>query len=160
LTDRALVDPLHVFRFLVKFSQRSLARGGDVEPVELGEGAFAECTGLEATMEPRVIKEGGRNHGAAQRAGPVTFGTVVLKRGVTRGQDLWAAFIAVASGAYSVRLDVEVTLCGPDGQRLVRYDLALALPVKFKAADFNARSTEVGVEELHLAHEGLAITRI
>jgi hypothetical protein len=31
------------------------------------------------------------------------------------------------------------------------------MPVKFKAADLNARGSEVGVEELHLAHEGLAL---
>jgi hypothetical protein len=29
--------------------------------------------------------------------------------------------------------------------------------VKFKAADLNARGTEVGIEELHLAHEGLTL---
>ena len=32
-----------------------------------------------------------------------------------------------------------------------------ALPVKFKAADLNARGGEVGIEELHLAHEGLRL---
>jgi hypothetical protein len=31
------------------------------------------------------------------------------------------------------------------------------LPVKFKAADFNAKGAEVGIEELHLAHEGLRL---
>jgi hypothetical protein len=29
--------------------------------------------------------------------------------------------------------------------------------VKFKAADLNAKNTEVGIEELHLAHEGLTL---
>ena len=33
--------------------------------------------------------------------------------------------------------------------------LRRALPVRFKTSDFNARASEVGVEELHLVHEGL-----
>ncbi len=45
--------------------------------------AFAEVTGLEATMEPRAIREGGRNWGQHQRAGQVSFATVVFKRGIT-----------------------------------------------------------------------------
>ena len=74
--------PLHVFRFHVNFSQQSLANpSGD--DLALCQGAFSECTGLEATMEPKVIKVGGSNYGAVQRAGQVSFATVVLKRGMT-----------------------------------------------------------------------------
>jgi hypothetical protein len=29
------------------------------------------------------------------------------------------------------------------------------MPVKFKTADFNARGADIGVEELHIVHEGL-----
>ena len=29
------------------------------------------------------------------------------------------------------------------------------MPVKFKFADLNARGMDVGIEELHLVHEGL-----
>jgi phage tail-like protein len=44
------------------------------------------------------------------------------------------------------------------GVARVTWRLEKALPIKFKAADLNARGTEVGVEELHLAHEGLRLT--
>ena len=40
---------------------------------------------------------------------------------------------------------------------VLTWGLARALPVKFKAADLNARGSEVGIEELHLAHEGLSL---
>ena len=148
------VDPLHMFRFKVEFHQTSVA-GGTGREVALGQGAFAECSGLEATMEPRMIREGGRNYGAAQRAGPVSFGTVVLKRGMTRGDDLWQTFHTIASGAYAVRLGVTITLLDGEGRDLMAFALENALPVKLKVTDFNARATEVGIEELHLAHEGL-----
>jgi hypothetical protein len=45
--------PLHVFRFEVKFQRDAPFVGPNNDPVPLCSGAFAECTGLEATMEPR-----------------------------------------------------------------------------------------------------------
>ncbi|HEY7490181.1 MAG TPA: phage tail protein, partial [Candidatus Tectomicrobia bacterium] len=44
------------------------------------------------------------------------------------------------------------------GNGMMAWKLTRALPVKFKAADLNARATEVGIEELHLVHEGLYST--
>ncbi|HYR91446.1 MAG TPA: phage tail protein [Terriglobia bacterium] len=158
-------DPLYpfpLFRFHVQFRRRT----GDL--IELVHGAFSECTGLEATMEPKVIKAGGSNYGAFQRPGPVTFATVILKRGITSSRDLWKWFSHVNErDKYAFRLDVEILVFGevnlppenlkpaasPTPQLTVK--LFRALPVKFKCGDLNARATEVGIEELHLAHEGL-----
>lgn len=151
--------PLHVFRFHIRFHRDGLGSGGGRDEVPLCSGAFAECTGLEATMEPKVIKAGGKNYGAAQRAGPVSFATVVLKRGMTSTRDLWQWFQLVAGRAYAVRLSAEIEMQDASGAPAVTWRLARALPVKFKAADLNARGTEVGVEELHLAHEGLFLKR-
>ncbi len=150
------LTPLHVFRFQVDFLDDSLATGAEGSPVPLCSGAFAECTGLEATMEAKVIQEGGRNSGAIQRVGPVTHATVVLKRGMTSTRHLWQWFELVSGGAYSHRLSATLTISDNAGNPVLAWKLRRALPVKFKAADLNARGTEVGVEELHLAHEGLS----
>lgn len=149
--------PLHVFRFHVTFKRDALEGPPSNSPVALCSGAFAECTGLEATMEPKVIKAGGANYGGAQRAGPVSFATVVLKRGMTATRDLWTWFQAVNGGGYAMRLSVEIAMQNAKGETVLTWGLKRALPVKFKAADLNARGTEVGVEELHLAHEGLQL---
>ncbi|MEI7867368.1 MAG: phage tail protein [Candidatus Methylumidiphilus sp.] len=148
--------PLQVFRFHVSFKKAILNQAAGSE-VALCSGAFAECTGLEATMEPKVIKAGGANYGAAQRAGPVTFATVVLKRGMTSTRDLWQWFQMAAGGAYAYRLNVEIEMRNTNGDAVLTWGLDRALPVKFKAADLNARGSEVGIEELHLAHEGLRL---
>jgi phage tail-like protein len=149
--------PLQVFRFDVTFRRDSITGTASGTPVALCSGAFAECTGLEATMEPKVIKAGGRNYGPAQRVGQVTFATVILKRGMTTTRDLWNWFQLVAGGAYAYRLSAEITMQNADGTPVLTWVLARALPVKFKAADLNARGTEIGIEELHLAHEGLSL---
>jgi phage tail-like protein len=152
-----LLAPLHVFRFHVTFKQDTLRGEPSNSEVPLCSGAFAECTGLEATMEPKVIKSGGSNYGPAQRAGPVTFATVILKRGMTSTRDLWQWFQLVAGGGYAMRLSAEIAMQNGRGETVVTWGLRRAIPVKFKAADLNARGTDIGVEELHLAHEGLQL---
>jgi len=153
--------PLTLFRFQVDFERVSLTDDSKNGPVAVCSGAFSECTGLEATMEPKVIKSGGWNYGAQQRAGPTTFATVVLKRGITTSRDLWKWFSQInEAGKYAFRLNVTIRVAGPaeelPGEALT-IQLFRALPVKFKCADLSARATEVGIEELHLAHEGLAL---
>ncbi len=144
-----LLAPLHAFRFHVDFQEEA---GTDVS---ICSGAFSECTGLEATMEAKVIKEGGRNYGAVQRVGPVTFATVVLKRGITETRHLWTWFEFVTGGNYAYRLSAIITMFDISGKAVLAWKLEDAMPVKFKTADLNARATEVGVEELHIVHEGL-----
>jgi phage tail-like protein len=145
-----LLAPLTAFRFHLRFKN-------DTSEVAICSGAFAECTGLEATMEPKVIKAGGSNYGAAQRAGTVSFATVVLKRGMTATRDLWNWFQLVGGGAYAYRLSAEIEMQDSSGKAAITWSLDRCMPVKFKAADLNAKGNEVGIEELHLAHEGLRL---
>ena len=149
--------PLHVFRFDVTFRRDGTISAPNSDPVPLCSGAFSECTGLEATMEPKVIKSGGLNYGPAQRVGQVSFATVILKRGITTTRDMWNWFQLVAGGAYSYRLSAEIRMQNQNGDPVLTWKLARALPIKFKSADLNARGSEVGIEELHLAHEGLSL---
>jgi phage tail-like protein len=160
------LEPLGIFRFRVDFFEDGLVTATD-NRVPLCSGSFSECSGLDATMEPKVIKEGGLNYGANQRVGPVTFGTVVLKRGMTSTRDLWSWFSVVTKGGgYAYRLRVEITMqrtqagATPGAAQVanvVKLSLAHALPVKFRSADLNATGTTLAIEELHLAHEGLTV---
>lgn len=161
-----LAPPLALFRYHVAFSRvtpRGAApkegNGDDSGDATLCQGSFSECTGLEATMEPKVIKAGGANYGAAQRVGPVSFGTVILKRGMTTNRDLWTAFSGVSELGFSaVRFNVAIAVQHLDGSTAFTVRLTRALPVKFKCGDLSARATEIGIEELHLVHEGLSLS--
>jgi phage tail-like protein len=148
--------PLHVFQFQVDFKTDSIGSDDTGTPFDVCSGAFAECTGLEATMEPKVIKEGGNNYGNAQRAGPITFATVVLKRGISTDRGLWEIFNAISSGMYAPRMQVTITLMDGSGDPAISWQLDRAMPIKFKFGDLNAKGTEVGIEELHLVHEGIS----
>ncbi len=151
-------QPLHVFNFLLDFYTQAVDSSGANQHLLLCQGKFSECTGLEATMEPKVIKEGGLNYGAHQRPGPVTFSTVILKRGFSSQSDLWTFFSSVTqSQGFAQRLRTLITILNSNGEKQLTWQLDRALPIKFKAADLNAKSAEIGIEELHLAHEGLSV---
>jgi phage tail-like protein len=145
----------------VPFNFRISLTGADL-PAGLGSGplcagAFSELQGLEATMTPRAIREGGRNFGVAQRPGPVAFGTVTLKRGVTSAQDLWTWFDLVAHRERFGRLlngRIEIY----SGEKVaLTWTLVNVLPVKFKSPDLSAVAAQVAVEELQIAFEQLSL---
>jgi phage tail-like protein len=147
--------PLHVFRFQVDFFTDSLSDDASHDQFQVCSGSFAECTGLEATMEPKVVKEGGRNYGAAQRAGQTTFATVILKRGISANRNLFQIFNSVSTGTFAPRMQVTINLFDLDGSAVMAWQLDRAMPIKYKFSDLNAKNAEIGIEELHLAHEGL-----
>lgn len=147
--------PLHVFRFQVDFFTDSLSDDASHDQFQVCSGSFAECTGLEATMEPKVIKEGGRNYGAAQRAGQTTFATVILKRGISANRNLFQIFNSVSTGTFAPRMQVTINLFDLGGSAVMAWQLDRAMPIKYKFSDLNAKNGEIGIEELHLVHEGL-----
>ncbi len=158
MPQESILDyPLGVFNFEVNFSLARESSSG--EERSLCAGAFSECTGLEATMEPKTIKEGGRNYGGIQRVGRTSFATVVLKRGVSKNRDLWKWFHLVAEGAYSYRLDAEIIQIAYNKNKgrvpVMAWRMKNALPTKFRTADYNSTFTQIAIEELHFVHEGL-----
>lgn len=163
--DQSL-GPLNIFRFRVEFSDPNQSS------VPLCSGLFSECSGLEATMEPKVVKQGGANYGANQLPGAVTFSTVILKRGLTTELHQWQWWDLVnRQYKYAYRLNAKITLLAPAASprdhtaaapeplyaNQIEWELLRALPIKFKSPDLNATSSDVGIEELHLAHEGLVV---
>jgi phage tail-like protein len=161
-------SPFGAFAFHVHFAAAEGANFAPFEGVDAAiSGGFSDVTGLEATMEAKTIKEGGRNYGVLQRAGQVTFATVVLKRGLMESRHLWRwwSFWAGADGANNggwsaaARCHVSIAMIR-DRKPVLGWRLENAMPVKFRAGDLNARGTDVAIEEIHLAHEGLHMTGV
>jgi len=158
------------FRFKVSFSHEfapaEVGREGSGERFDLVQcrGEFSEVGGLEMTTTPKTLKEGGRNWGEVQLSTPVTFPSLVLKRGITRDTELWQWYRFIyQTGVYAYRVDCTIEVKesakdenGEDRIRM-RWIARNCLPVKFKGSDLNATATGVAIEELHLAHEGLEL---
>jgi phage tail-like protein len=138
-------------------------------------GSFAECDGLEIAFDIKTIREGGNNSRQIRFAGPVTLGTLSLKRGMTPGFDLWRWVVAVQQDP-GLRAEAVVVMFGsPEGTEadaaadaptdgrskprtaVARFALSRCLPVKIKAPALNAKDGLVAVEELQVAYEALEL---
>jgi phage tail-like protein len=123
-------------------------------------GAFAECDGLEMTMDVKTVREGGNNTQQLRLTGPVNYGTLTLKRGMTPNFDLWQWFATLYEpGQGGVRGTAKVVVFAEDGgTERVHFVLTGCVPVKLKAPALNAKDGMVAIEELQVAYETLQIT--
>jgi phage tail-like protein len=145
-------EPFSAFNFLVE-----IRVPGTASP--LCGAAFAECSGLEIALDVRTLHEGGDN--AAQRllAGPVSYGRVTLRRGMTPDFDLWDWCAAVLADR-TLRADARVVVLAPDGStERARFRLRGCLPARLRAPALNALEGGVAIEELELACESLVLER-
>ena len=140
--------PFTTFNFRV-----ALQLGEEAAPVCNAE--FAECDGLEMSLDAKTIREGGNNARQIHLAGPVSYGALTLKRGMTDEFGLWEWFGRVQSDR-SLRGSGEVIMLAADGEtEKVRFVLTGCLPTKLKAPSLNAASGIVAIEEMQLAYETL-----
>jgi len=146
----AHVYPFTAFNFAVEIIRVD-------QSAPLVNAAFAECDGLEMTMEVKTLREGGNNLRQIRLAGPLAFGQLTLKRGMTSNFELWTWMTDLQRDP-SLRAEAEVVLLAPDGQTpRARFGLSRCLPVKLKAPALNAKDGMIAVEELQLAYESLEL---
>jgi phage tail-like protein len=121
--------------------------------------AFSDCDGLEITMDVKTIREGGNNGKQIRLTGPLTYGQVTMKRGMTANLELWDWFNLMLTDQ-SLRADAEVVIFASDGQtERARFQLSRCVPVKLKSPALNAKDGAVAIEELQLAYEKLTLKK-
>jgi phage tail-like protein len=164
---------LRSFRFQVKLltpvSRQSAGAAETPSALPTGtaiaDGAFQECTGLEVEMDVQELQEGGRNDGVVRRIGRAKYSQLVLKRGMfftsaggPVNADLWNWFQGVVSGTHMTRCDGIVEVMSVANTVVARWAFDRGLPAKIIGPQLNARTGEVAIEELHIAHEGLRLS--
>jgi phage tail-like protein len=124
--------------------------------VEGGEPAAFSAVGLP-TVEIDVVeyRDGtDRTSQPRQVVGLTKYSNLVLKRGVANSPDLWSWFDAVRHGSLD-RRTVVVTLLNEERNPVVVWRLQRCLPIKYVGPTLNADSSDVAIEEMELAVEGL-----
>jgi phage tail-like protein len=125
---------------------------------EICAAFFSDVDGLEMNIEPKTIREGGRNTGPVHMAGAVGYGQLSLKRGMTANFDLWSWFEAVATpGGGGLRGSADITMLAGDGTPQAQFRLTGCLPIKLKAPALNAKDGLVAIEEMTIAYETMAM---
>lgn len=157
---------VQTFRFAVTLTAAPGPR--PARPSTLGNGYFAECSGLELEADVKEHLEGGRNDGVVRRVGRVKLSPIVLKRGMfvpATGQPadaaLWDWMTAMVTGTLPIpRYNGLIQVYSPNKRREVaRWVFDRGLPSKVTGPALNAKTGEIAIEELHIVHEGLRLDR-
>jgi phage tail-like protein len=136
------VDPYSNYNFVVEIDGIAAA-------------AFEECSGLGASVDVIEYREGGDKRNVARKIpGRAHFSNLTLKRGITTNKDLWQWFKDILNGVVD-RRNVSVVLLDSQQQPVVRWALTNAFPAKWEGPLLKGKGTEVAIETLELAHEGL-----
>ncbi len=166
------VELARAFNFRVNLFQSSPADEGAANRAraaqtgrQLGDGGFQECSGLEIELDVQELQEGGRNDGVIRRIGRAKYQPIVLKRGMFSQQagqranpELWSWLQRIASGERVVRFDGTIDVLDTTGHQIVaRWTFVRGLPAKVSGPQLNAKTGEIAIEELHIAHEGLTL---
>ena len=125
-----------------------------VEVEGIQAGGFAEVTGLEMELETETYREGGRNDMVHALPVGVSYGRLVLQRGLADSEVLWRWQSDVRNGTLT-RHTVRVTLRDAEGQPRRDWRCVDALPVKWSGPELKAGEAQVAVERLELVHNGL-----
>jgi phage tail-like protein len=137
-------DPALGFRFGVEI-------GGVVEAI------FTECSGLSLERKVFQYEEGGVNDHVHMLPGRTKGSNIVLKYGVTESNSLWKWYQAGLYDGNVKTVNVSIILFDSEGKELKRWNADGAYPVKWKGPDFNAANSQVAIETIELAHQGLSL---
>jgi phage tail-like protein len=142
----ARIDPLRNFRFRVEID--NVTRAG-----------FTEASGLETTTESIDYREGTDPSHVRKLPGLSKYANITLKSGLTVGAnalELYQWHRAIVSGQLAdVRRRVAIVVQDEAGVDRARFVVSDAWPAKYVASPLSARATEVIIETLELANEGI-----
>jgi phage tail-like protein len=136
-------DPFSKFNFLVELEGIAVA-------------AFSECSGLVSEVTVVEYRAGSDRGSARKLPGLQKFANIVLKRGITTDRQLWDWHKTVLDGNIQ-RKAGSIVLLNESGQEVLRWNFRQGWPTKYEAPVFHAKSNEVAIETLEIAHEGFEL---
>lgn len=146
---------LRAFQFHVTLVQKDSG-----EPI--CDGGFQEVSGLEISMEPLMVIEGGNNAQEIQLPGRARYAPIQLKRGMLyapQGQvnsNPWRWIQGIVRGQI-VRCRGMIEVVGIEHGVKARWVFIDGLPIRVRGPELNAKAGEIAIEELHIAHQGLIL---
>ena len=134
--------------------------------VDLGTGAtdgpqagFQECSEIGMSVDVIEYRNGNDKENSVRKlTGLARYPDVTLKRGIIGSLDLYQWLNDIRNGNESAYRTVTVQLLNEDHTAVVQeWKLLRARAVKHVSGPFNARCSDVAIEELTLAYERLEL---
>lgn len=124
----------------------------------LDAGSFSEVSGFDATFDVVEYRAGDDPAITPTKLpGLIKYGNITLKWGAAETMVLYDWLIDISEGTIEKKT-VTLTALDEEGSPAASWRCINAWPVKYTAPDFNGTSSEVAIETIELAHEGLTRT--
>lgn len=119
---------------------------------------FSEVSGLNIENKMIEYRDGASpEYNKIKMPGMREFSNITLKRGVFQGDNDFYNWLNTISLNAVERRDLTITLLNEKHDPVVVWKVKNAFPVKVQSTDLKADGSEVAIEQLDLAHEGLTI---
>lgn len=137
-------DPYRNFRFRVEIEG-------------LQQAGFSEVTGFDASFDVVPYREGNEVITPRKLPGLARYGNISLKWGATESMELYEWIQECVQGTVE-RKTVTIIAVDEEGGDAATWQVIEAWPVRYTAPSFNGSGSEVALELLELAHEGMTRT--
>lgn len=125
-----------------------------VEIDGLAAGGFSEVSGFDASIDVIEYREGDMVTTPMKIPGLKKYGNITLKQGLVDSMVIYDWMMAGVNGAVD-RKTITITLLDEEEADAASWQVINAWPVKYTAPDFNATSSEIAIEQIEVAHEGM-----
>lgn len=147
------LDPYGSYYFALEIS----GSGGAFEVAH-----FQECSGLKSSTAVFEIEEGGLNGRTHKRVGQSKWENIVLRYASSESTSLveWRdKFLRdLFTGGERTKWSGAILLKNNKGDVVRRYSFSNAWPVSWEGPSFNSGSSDLAVESIEIAHDGLKIS--
>ena len=134
-------DPLPVFSFLVDIGMG-------------GQAFFKNVSGLRYETEVVPVRAGGINNTTYQLVGATKWSNIVLKQGFTKSSKLITWRQEWLNGPYN-RYGGTITQLDTALKPQAIWTFVRGWPCKWDISEFDASKSELSIETLEIAHDGL-----
>ncbi len=157
--DALRTDPVLNHNFVVSLidtsSVLSTVLSGALSAVlDVAVGGFAECSGLEMSMEVESYKEGGNNGTLLKFPGRISWTNITLKRGLATNTSLWDWYYGYVEGRGKRRDGLIVLMTELHVPNNIWF-FRKGLPMKYTGPSLNATQNQVAIEQMEIAHQGI-----
>jgi phage tail-like protein len=120
------------------------------------QAGFSEATIPDTSQDPIEYREGNEPPTVRKIPGLIKYGNLTLKWGITDSLELYNWRKLVEQGkATEYRRNIAVILMNEEGSPKSRWEFTDAWPSKYDCPDLNAKGSDIAIETLEIAHEGM-----
>lgn len=121
----------------------------------LEAGGFSEASGFDASIDVIEYREGDMTAETPMKIpGLKKYGNITLKKGLTDSRVMYDWLASGLTGEVE-RKTVTLTLLNETQAPVASWQIINAWPTKYTAPDFNATASEIAIETVEIAHEGM-----